>query len=348
MAKLTDSIGTFQTGDLVFVRYPPKPGGQPIHVTVFLDASSRRGPGYLHAGDQLEKDTLDHYADYQEHGGYLHVCTTDTELRAAVAEVAAIFAMDAPRTPYGSYPNSADVARIAGKPVVSPRASRFTGMIGTRDVSEIPFELPALVRLLKWTHRAITSAPLSEHRGITCAAFSAICHQVAGMRAFLEETGVAFKPATVLDAVRRLDTLTVSKEDLRKNLELIGRDDTTGKTVFKGQALPANSNRTLSDKGREEFKALTQTTVEGKSTMLPWVATALNTIGKKASELSAVERSWLVVQVQFLGISEYAVKPLSDIIHPDFFFDAKYVSSPALAAALRASGGWKSTEFTAY
>src|SRR5690349_22277609 len=133
MAKLTDSMGTFRTGDLVFVRYPPR-GTQPIHVTVFLEPEFGLGESYVHAGDaQLEIATHASYEEYREYGGYLHAHTTDAELRNRVAAVAALFARDAKRTPYGHYPNKDDVTRVnKGKAVESPRANRFGGMIGTR------------------------------------------------------------------------------------------------------------------------------------------------------------------------------------------------------------------------
>ena len=84
MSDFTKCMGGFQTGDLVFVRYPPR-GTQPIHLTVFLDGTSPHGAGYLHAADKtLELSKLESYAEYRELGGYLHACTTNAELRSAV------------------------------------------------------------------------------------------------------------------------------------------------------------------------------------------------------------------------------------------------------------------------
>lgn len=353
MPEFAKSIAGFKTGDLVFVRYPPR-GTQPIHVTVFLDGSSPHGSGYLHAGDrELERSAVDTYAEYKHYGGYLHACTTDAELRAAVAQVASIFTLDARKTPYGHYPNKDDVARMAGKAVESPRANRFGGMIGTRAVNEIPFEFPALHRLLKWTHRALVKAPLSEHRGITCAAFAAACHQVAGMRAFFIDTGLSFKPELVRDAVSQLDKLTVTKESLRSTLEKIGEDPKTGKTIYKGQALRANSNRVLSEDGKSQLagKVVDIVTREGaadKHVLQPWAREVQKALGITLNALSPVERAWAVVQYHWLRLPAVQMRLLSQIIDPAFHFDAKYVSSPALAAALVASGTWKTTEYTTY
>lgn len=357
MAKFSDSIGTFQTGDLVFVRYPPR-GTQPIHVTVFLDASAAKGAGYLHAGDKtLELSSLASYAEYKELGGYLHAHTANADLRQAVANVAATFTFDAARpTPYGHYPNKDLIAKVAGKAVESPRANRFGGMIGTRDVGEIPFDFPALNRLLKWTYRAIVKAPLSQNRGITCAAFAAACHQVAGMCSFMSDVGVTYKPELLRDAVAMLDKLAVRKDELRAKLELIGVDPANHRPIFKGQALRENSNRVLSKDGKALLndKLFAKKTVEkeGEATEIvvlqPWADEARKAMGAKLTDLTPVERIWLYVQAELLKVSPYQMRLLSRIVDPAFFFDAKYVSSPALEKALRAAGGWKTTEYTEY
>lgn len=349
MSKLSDSMGTFRTGDLVFVRYPPR-GTQPIHVTVFLEPEFGLGESYVHAGDvALEIAARESYAEYREYGGYLHAHTTDTELRNRVATVAAIFARDARPAPYGHYPNKDDVARVnGGRAVESPRANRFGGMIGTRQVDEIPFQFPALRRLLKWTLRAVEKAPLSESRGITCAAFSAACHQVAGMLAFFDETGLTWNPKQVRNCLTRLDELTVSKAELRAGLDRIGVDDTTGKTIYKGQALPANSNRTLTAQGRQTLSSLAVRQSDDKRVAQDWLKEWMRSSNRRFEDLSVIERIWLVVQHEMLGIAPEQMKLLEAIVDPAFFFDAKYVSSPALARALVAAGGWRTTEYQQY
>lgn len=347
MGEFVNAMGGFKTGDLVFVRYPPR-GTQPIHVTVFLEPAFGLGSSYVHAGDGLEISPQTTYADYAPYGGYLHACTTDGELRAKVAKVAALFARSAKRTPYGDYPNKDDVARIAGGTVASPRANRFGGMIGTTNVDQIPFEFPALHRLLKWTYRATQKAALSENRGITCAAFSAVCHQVVGMLDFFELTGLVYDAARVRDCISQLDKLTVTKAELRKDLEPIGLDDKTGKTFYKGQALPANSNRRLSDDGKKKLGGMAMKKVDDKAVPRDWVVECEKTIGQAFTALSPVERAWLIVQHRYLEIPTDQVKLLSSIIDPDFFFDAKYVSSPALSKAMVDSKTWKATEYKTY
>lgn len=343
MAKFTDSIKTFKTGDLVFVRYPPR-GVQPIHVTVFLEPEVGLGDSYVHAGaTHLEIADISTYADDKDKGGYLHACTTNTDLRITVANVAALFAQTAVRTPYGSYPGTPDFQRLyQGKtPPQSPHASRFAGMIRTQDVAEIPFEFPALHRLLKWTYRAVTKTPLSMNRGITCAAFSAACHQVAGMRAFFEETGLSYKPELVRDCVSQLDTMVETKQALRKDLEVLGTSEQTKKPIYRDQAYREQSNRKLTTEGTDKLKDL----VPSKKA---WIAEVEKKLATTFATLSGVERAWVIIQRQMLGIDLEMIRLLSGIIDPAFFFDAKYVSSPALAKALRGAGGWKTTEFTQY
>lgn len=349
MSKLTESMGAFRTGDLVFVRYPPR-GTQPIHVTVFLEPEFGLGECYVHAGDkELEIAPRASYGEYKDAGGYLHACTTDAHLRNRVAAVAALFAREARPTPYGHYPNKDDINRITGgRAVESPRANRFGGMIGTRHVDEIPFEFAALRRLLKWTLRAVEKAPLSKNRGITCAAFSAACHQVAGMLTFFDDVGLTWNPKLVRNCLSQLDPLTASKADLRANLEVIGVDDKTGKTVYKGQALPANSNRPLTQHGRQTLGTLALVQSGGRTVVQDWVTEWTQSTGRKFKELSSIERFWLIVQHDMLQIPPVSMKLLESIIDPAFFFDAKYVSSPALAKALVESGSWKTTEYKEY
>lgn len=349
MAKLTDSINTFQTGDLVFTRYPPK-GQQPIHVTMFLGGDAG-GPNYVHAGaTQLEIAGIDTYAEDKDSGGYLHAHPVDANRRSRTAQVARAFAQTIKPTPYGSFPTSKELTKMGADPK-SSRASRFAGMIGTPNVGAIPFELPALHRLLKWTERAIAGAPLSENRGITCAAFAACCHQVGMMKAFLTNPDMIVKPVPLAACVRSLDGMVVTKDSLRQGLELLvpAEKSTTGKPIFKGQALPKHSNRVLTGAGQQKLSGLAQLTYDtlyGNPLRDRMPARANNS-------LPLVEKLWLIVQVNYLEIPSYGVSLLEDILGTEFMFDAKYVSSPVLAGVLRGGtgngvAGWNTTEYTHY
>lgn len=337
MSKLTDSLATFATGDLVFTRYPPK-GSQPIHVTLFLSPDA----GYVHAGaTHVEISGVETYVDDKDSGGYLHAHTADADRREKTKDVARIFAETVKRTPYGSFPSSKDFESMSVA-VRSPRASRFNGMIGTQTVQEIPFEFPALHRLLKWTLRAIRKAPLSENRGITCAAFISACHQVTAMRAFLEETGAAYQETVIEECNQKLDSLVRTKADLRKELEVIARP-VSGSPIYREQALAANSNRTLTVPGQAEIRTMGRKVkvAELSDHIAPRLTNAQN-------PLSQLDKTWLVIQTRLLNIHESQAKLVSEILPGEFMFDAKYVSSMALARCIRASAGWRSTIYDAY
>lgn len=343
MARLTDSIHTFQTGDLVFTRYPPK-GPQPIHVTLFLEARTGLGQGYVHAGaTHLEIADVDTYADDRDSGGYLHAHPTDPVIRDNTTAVAQLFARTARRTPYGSYPSSVDFDRLE-LAVKSPHASRFTGMIRTGSIDDIPFQFPALRRLLKWTLRAIENATLSENRGITCAAFIAVCHQVARMRRFLEETGVGYQPDKIKACIQQLDALAETKASLREGLELLGTDPVNNKPIYRDQAYRENSNRKLTQAGRSTLGEMAKD--------VPWKALDKAIVDRlktgSSSPLPNMEKIWLVIQTRMLGIPEVLANLLENIIGNDFLFDAKYVSSPLLAERIRNAPGWNTTEYTHY
>lgn len=226
----------------------------------------------------------------------------------------------------------------------SPHASRFTGMIRTGSFNDIPFEFPALQRLLKWTLRAIEEATFSENRGITCAAFVAACHQVARLRAFFDQTGTRYQPDRLRTCLNQLDTLVQTKASLREGLEVLGTDERTGKPIYRDQAYREHSNRRLTQTGRESFQEMSKQ-IDVKSLSDP-IRTRL---GKNAqAPLPALEKIWLVIQTQMLGIHESVADLLANIIGPDFLFDAKYVSSPLLAQRVRNAQGWNTTAYTQY
>lgn len=340
MSRLRDSIGIFRTGDLVFTRYPPPPNSpQPIHVTLFLEPGGGHGPRYIHAGEhQLEIQGADGYATDKDSGGYLRASPTNETLRSRAAEVATTFTETL--TPYGSYPSSKDFSRL-GLVVEGPHASRFTGMVRTRDFAQIPFEFPSLVRLLKWTVRAIRRTPLSENRGITCAAFVSICQQVARMLVFLEEVGTAYKPEKIETCLNHLNSLIVSKATLRAKLALIGTDPTrNNKPIYRDQAYRENSNRTLTKGGRRDLDSKRKS-IE-YSSLPPEMLACL----RRRSPQAELEGYWLVIQTEWLGIHPALTKSIEAILG-EFFFDAKYVSSPVLAQRVQTIG-WKTEVFKDY
>ncbi|MGF6408845.1 hypothetical protein [Paraburkholderia sp. MM5482-R1] len=340
MSKLTDSINTFVTGDLVFTRYPPTTR-QPIHVTVFLEPRHGLGRSYVHAGaQQLEIADVATYADDKGAGGYLHAHPTDNMLRSRTAEIAQMFAQNVKRTPYGNYPSSADFQRLQLL-VESPHASRFTGMVRTTDFGQIPFEFPALVRLLKWTLRAIDNAPLSENRGITCAAFVSICHQVARMLIFFDDVGLTWQPEKIRNCLQKLNGLVESKASLRAELEKIGEDPTrNNKPIYRDQAYREHSNRKLTPAGKSELAS------KRANVAYDSVPDEARKRLKKNAPSSELEGYWLVIQTEWLGINAAITKSLQDILG-DFFFDAKYVSSPILSQRVQTIG-WRTVAFNAY
>ena len=341
--KLTGSIDTFVTGDLVFTRYPPK-HSQPIHVTLFLDSTTGLGPAYVHAGaTQLEIARADTYADDKDSGGYLYAQPTNPELRARTAAVARGFAQTAKLTPYGNYPSSKDFQRLKID-VVSPHASRFTGMIRTASLAEIPFDFAALVRLLKWTLRSINSETLSANRGVTCAAFVSICHQVARMLMFFDEVGLAKGkgPEKIRACLLQVNGLVESKASLRAKLEKIGEDAERGnRPIYRDQAYRENSNRKLTADG---VTVLTSQSKKIDGSIVP--EEVANRV-KKGAPSYEIERYWLIIQTQWLGLNEALTKSLQDILG-EFFFDAKYVSSPVLSKLVLTSESWRKVVFEAY
>lgn len=340
MSKLTESINTFVTGDVVFTRYPPT-SRQPIHVTIFLAARTGLGQSYVHAGAKyLEVAPAATYADDKGAGGYLHAHPTDDRLRARTADVAQRFAQTVPQTPYGAYPASADFQRLR-LTVESPHASRFTGMVRTQSLAEIPFEFASLVRLLKWTLRSIAGEPLSKNRGITCAAFVASCHQVARTLIYFDSVGLTRQPEKIRTCLQQLNGLVASKASLRAALEKIGEYPQRGnKPIYRDQAYREHSNRNLTRDGRQAL--------DSKRRDVDYTSLSDETRErvKRRAQSSELEGYWLVIQTKWLGIQEINTKPLQDILG-NFFFDAKYVSSPVLSRHVLTLG-WNTTVFDQY
>lgn len=334
MAKLTDSIKQFSTGDLVICYYPPKKGAT-LHLTLYFTAKDnprgKASAGFIHAGnDGVEFTPEAGYAEYGKVSGFLHVAPVNEVLRQEAARIAAIWGVEASATPYGSYPGTKDLGKDA-----APLANRFQGMRATADLGEIPFDFTALARLLKWVQRAHAKAPLSKLRGITCAAFAAACYQTAAMYLYLRDLGALER---VAGALKEIDALLGSKADLRKGLKvLIPADKSkTGKPVYQGQALRQHSNRPLQKDAA--------TTMNKSSDELD--LDTLYEYGKKA--LTDLDRQWLYVQIELLGISPYSARSLEAIIPDDVRFDVKYINSPLLTDRLERSNAWRRTPFDKY
>ena len=142
----------------------------------------------------------------------------------------------------------------------------------------------------------------------------------------------------------------MTKESLREGRLAKFEQEADGKTTtyYQNQAWRENSNRALSDKGKLEVQDLLTYEKDGRRFAHAWLRDALKSLGvPDLNGFSQVEKVWLAVQCQMLGIDPYLVRRLSDIIDPTFFFDAKYVSSMALSAIFP-TGNWNSTPFTEY
>lgn len=343
MANLTDVIDSFATGDLVFTHYPAKPP-QPIHVTLYLAAkdapSTVGGNGFAHAGKtEVEIASVKDYAEYADGGGYLHCKNTDMDRQARAAAIAKIFATTTKATPYGAYPTSKDVPPNTK----SPNASRFTGMIKTESIVNLPFDFTALNRLLKWTLRAEKGSTLSANRGITCAAFVSLCHQVGEMRNYLHNNGALKK---LEDCVHKTNAMLETKATLRarKGLTVLipAHKSKTNKPIYRDQALRANSNRQLDPKKTDDMNSY-------EAEIKPEELYEFNEdIQKGKTPLSDIDKHWLYIQHAFLGISHYGASSLQEIIPPEFFFDAKYMNSLILVNFLPKAKGWKATEYKKY
>jgi hypothetical protein len=350
MSKLTDVINTFETGDLVFTRFPPK-GTQPIHVTLFLSARDAVKPSYVHAGaTHVEIADASTYAVDKDSGGYLHARLTAADMRSRVTRIARAFAGTAKLTPYGSYPSSKDFTRLNIE-VKSPNASRFGVMVKTPNFDAIPFDFPALHRLLKWTWRAECNATFSENRGITCAAFASACQQVARMQAFLKDNYMGGGLAdTLADAVKTLNGMVQTKASLRENLEQLGKDEQTGKTIYKGQAERANSNRKFTPDGMSKFKEMARDvkTRDFPEEIIGRIPSTAKDAKAPDKPLTPIENQWLVIQTKLLKVPQYSAKLLEDILGSEWMFDAKYVNSMLLADRLQNSQSWATVEYKQY
>src|SRR5262249_28619104 len=139
---------------------------------------------FVHVAEQVMVEPTDRL--FQEDTNfippYVHYRCRNAEMGEAAARIAVGWADTTRRvTPYGSTP---DPTKLNGTPKGS-KVNRFGAMVTTGALDAIPFELNALIRVVKWAYKAHqTTAPLSENRGATCSAFVGSCYQTAYLSAF--------------------------------------------------------------------------------------------------------------------------------------------------------------------
>lgn len=344
--KLSENWHAFQTGDVIVTYYPVVPN-KLLHLTVYFEARHNNGvAGFAHAsGEGL---IIEANAGYKELGGFLHARCVDPDRAARGAEAAAIWARTATRTPYGSFPRATD-AKVGGTGVKG--ANRFSGMRDTAALTEIEFEPAALLRLMKWTLRLKTDAPLSVLRGITCAAFVVACHQASAMMRFLRDANGLNKLDD--DMLGKFAALFEKKADVRARAGLLKAELTQqaqatlemkskSNTVYVGQAAKNASNRNLLETTLAKFA--NQRVAIGKKTQdFPGIFDSNHAV----ESIPDVELLWINFQ-NMLGINQAVMQPLDTIIPTDFLFDAKYVNSKILTRILESSQAWRTKAYQAY
>ncbi len=336
MTKLSGLVP--QTGDVI-VCYYPTVQDRVLHFTVYLEPRDSPSTAAAYAHSMDKGVVIEPFAGYAEMPGFLHARCTDEAVRGAAAQAAKTWATTEKTTPYGSFPRGQDFK------TAQVRANRFSGMRATARVGDIPFEMAALVRLMKWTLRLKEKAALSETRGITCAAFVAACHQAAAMQRFLKNNGALEK----LDKTSfgQINSLLESKTDLRSRLQLTEAEVNPGvdlkKPIYVGQALRENSNRGLA-KGVADKLQNRLGKLEGKTDEYPNFFDTPYTL----KTIPQVELAWLVLQVTTFGLSSYVAQPLVSIIPPDFYYDAKYINSIILTEIIKNSQAWAKTHCAEY
>ncbi|MBV9997943.1 MAG: hypothetical protein JO015_02410 [Verrucomicrobia bacterium] len=347
MSALKDAVQGFKTGDLIITYLPGV--NRPLHVTIYLapaDSPSNL-PAFIHSStDGVMIEGISAWKDMPK---YRHARRSG-DLAAEAAKAAKVWAADrtinqntATTTPYGSYPGSKESA------TKGLRANRFSAMMQTTSIASIPIEAAGLVRLMKWTYRLKTSAPLSVNRGITCAAFSCACHQAAAMKIYLRDRGVLNN----LDEAKsgEINGLLESKKDLRVRLPLPEAEPLPGvvpkKPILIGAALREHSNRGMTKETTETIGKVT-----GRVEKSP--KTTLNSFPEffpdeaSLTTASTTDLLWLYIQTKVLGISSFLAVRLDRVIPTDFFYDAKYVNSLLLDALIRNSTDWATKDYDTY
>jgi len=348
MPALKTAVQGFQTGDLI-ITYLPRGGTRPMHVTIYLESadSPSNAPAFIHAA--ADGVVIEPIAAWKEMAKYRHA-RRGGRLGVEAAKAAKVWATDrtinkdtATTTPYGSYPG----AKESATPKL--RANRFSAMMQTASIGSIPLEAAGLVRLMKWTHRLSTKAPLSVNRGITCAAFSCACHQAAAMKLFLNEQSVLQKLDTA--SMGKINGLLESKEVLRARLNLPVAEPVEGfvpkKPILIGGALRENSNRGMTEKTTKTLEEMNTNITKKPDKMLekyPEFFPDQNSL----STATTTDLLWLAIQTQVLGISSYSALRLNSVIPPDFFYDAKYINSILLDELIRNSTDWATKDYDTY
>ena len=348
MPALKDAVQGFHTGDLI-ITYLPRGGTRPMHVTIYLEPadSPSNDHAFIHAAtDGVVIEGIDAWREMPKYR-YAH---RGGQLGAEAAAAAKVWAADRTidnntptTTPYGSYPGSKESA------TPKLRANRFSAMMQTASIGSIPLEAAGLVRLMKWTYRLCTHTPLSENRGITCAAFSCACHQAAAMKLFLRDQGVLHK----LDeaSMGKINGLLETKEVLRARLNLPEAEPLEGvvlkKPILIGGALRENSNRGITDKTTKVLGEKRKNITENSDT---WLKKYPEFFPDQNSLTTATDTDllWLAIQTGVLGISSYSAVRLNSVIPPDFFYDAKYINSILLDELIRNSRDWTTRDYDTY
>ena len=297
MTTLSDDIDTFKTGDIIITQ---RNTGSPVyHTTLFIEAqhSDLGVRSFVHAGpERTEIRPAEAYAD-DVTGPYRRYQRLKPSIGEATAIVAQRWATHT--SPYGSRPSS-QLDGIPGKSF----ASRYYGMTATGALTEIPFELSALLRVFKWVLKFRRNMPISEKRGITCCAFITACTQTALMNMYFEKAFIDDR--VISDAYQNLIKEMQTKSAARKQAPLPDLRDTNDvKKGYVGQALRANSNRQTLD----------------------------------TSELhgQTLDQQWEVIKHNFLNMypSNLRNMALSDIFQPlAVFYDVKYMNTKLMENAL--------------
>ena len=177
------------------------------------------------------------------------------------------------------------------------------------ELKDIPFGSAALLRLIKWTKKALKNEPLSKNRGITCCAFVLASAQTACMRKFLEINYV--QPEVLYAAYNELVKMFESKNAVRVRTglqPLIAEKKTASREVgdkvgYLNQALRENSNRNV-----------------------------------LAGVPTDVEELWQFIQSKLLKIHD--PKKLRQVLPPEIFYDVKYMNTKLFVKSVT----WKMTQ----
>lgn len=317
MPSLKDAFNTFRTGDII--RTGPSARR---HMTMFIKAAEGPAgqPGFVHASESVmfEKPASYYQANTNICEPYEYFECPD----APLGKLAAQLGQGWIKTRYGSGPDPVEQGSSQKAAVVS----RFGGMVSTGALADIPFELAALLRVVKWVAKAERGALLSENRGTTCAAFVAACYQTAAMKRFLEEAELLW--------------------NIEKGVELLG-----AAVESKGQArerrarelkpvIPAASQKT-------DKKGATATPTKPADPHLYQGYASREHANRRLLDDSwagSINDQWKKFYREFDKLSNYSEsgrdpsKNISEIIPAPFFYDVKYINAPLLSESL--SGSW--------